>query len=84
MSKVKQVFRELASRRCEEILRGYNIEKRRDICNKLSEIKRGLSPEAVKDIDKYVEEMNIIEADKEEYLYVKAFLEGFKLGQEED
>lgn len=84
MSKVKQIFRELASRRCEEILREYNVDERRAACEKLAYIKKSLSPEMTERIDEYVEEMNIIEADKEEYLYVKAFLEGFKLGQEQN
>ena len=82
VSKVNQIFKEMASRRCEEILRGYNVEGRREICRRLSDIKSGLMPEIAESIDECVEEMNVLEADKEEYLYIKAFLDGLKFGQE--
>lgn len=76
---INQDFREFAGKRCEEILREFKTEKRNELCRKYQSLKVELSVEVAELIDDYIEQLNVLESEKEDYLYAKAFIDGLTL-----
>lgn len=71
-------YQEFVSRRCEEILKDYEIEKRRELCRAQSELRKQLGSDLFELVEMYLEEISSFEADKENYLYINAFFDGRK------